>query len=69
MKVSQATLAQIKSQFEGDMHKIRSKLPTKDAFNFDFFLEDCPYFNSVGEGSGHVAACSGKLPNPKLLDY
>ena len=89
MKVSQATLAQIKSQFEGDMHKIRSKLPTKDAqtvetakdmkyirdrqkifaFNFDLFLEDCPYFNSVGEGSGHVAACSGKLPNPKLLDY
>ena len=31
MKVAQATMAQIKSQFEGDMQKIRAKLPTKDA--------------------------------------
>ena len=31
MKVAQATMAQIKAQFEGDMQKIRAKLPTKDA--------------------------------------
>eukprot|EP00435_Cladocopium_sp_Y103_P074177 s6_g47.t1 len=31
MKVAQATLAQIRSQFEGDMQNIRAKLPSKDA--------------------------------------